>query len=290
MTPTMNDKPVVLVTGVSSGIGQAIAEDLLDQGYQVFGSVRSSQDASALIARGGSAFVPLIFDVTDTQALQDAVNQVGHMLDGRPLAGLVNNAGVSFAGPIMLQPIEEIRLTFEVNVLGLLAVTQAFLPLLGAVLNCKKAPGRIINIGSVSGAITVPFLSAYAGSKHAVEAITQGLRRELMPFGIHVTSIEPGFIRSRLFEKAQANKPNEQYSDTDYALPWQRFNQSLRRLEQQAKPAELVAKTVRLALQSPEPRTRYPLDLLWYVGKLLPNRMFDRVIFKALGIERVMRP
>lgn len=281
--------PAVLVTGVSSGIGQSIAEDLLAQGYLVLGSVRREADAALLVARGGPFFVPLIFDVTDPQSLQHAVDQVSNLLDGQPLHGLVNNAGVSFAGPVLLQPFEEIRTTFEVNVLGLLAVTRAFAPLLKAAGGSSATSGRIVNISSVSGVVTVPFLTAYAGSKHAVEAITQGLRRELMPYGIHVTSIQPGFIQSRLFEKAQACGPDQQYTGTDYSLLWQRFNQSLRRQEQQAKPAQSVAKAVRLALQNPRPRTRYPLDMLWYLGKVLPNRWFDRLIFKALGIERLIR-
>ncbi|WP_395589428.1 SDR family oxidoreductase [Pseudomonas sp. TR47] len=282
-------KPAVLVTGVSSGIGQAIAEDLLAHGYRVFGSVRREADAASLIARGGECFVPLVLDVTEPSSLEHAVDQVRLLLDGRALHGLVNNAGVSFAGPILLQPIEEVRKIFEVNVLGLLAVTRAFVPLMTGNAASGESPGRIVNISSVSGGITVPFLTAYAGSKHAVEAISQGLRRELMPYGIHVASIQPGFIQSRLFEKAQACGPDHQYVDTDYSVLWQRFNQSLRQQEQKAKPAQCVAQTVRLALQASRPRTRYPLDVLWYLGKVLPNRLFDRLIFKALGIDRLIR-
>lgn len=283
------DLPAVVVTGVSSGIGLAIAQELLAAGYQVFGSVRRNEDAASLSAAWDSAFVPLVFDVCDEVGLQQAVEQVRAALDGRVLSGLINNAGVSYSGPLIYQPLDEIRMTFEVNVLGLLAVTRAFFPLIQALAGSHQQPGRIVNISSISGAITVPFLTAYSGAKHAVEAFTQGLRRELMPFGIHVSAIEPGFIHSRLFEKAQAIKPLERYLDTGYAAAWLRYNESLRDLERQAKPAEIVAHAVRHALQSSRPRTRYPLDVLWLIGRFLPDRLFDRLIFKALGIGRFMR-
>lgn len=282
------DPPAVLVTGVSSGIGLAIAEDFLARGYRVFGSVRRIEDAQPLVVRS-TAFVPLIFDVSDAASLWGAVSHVESLLSGQGLKALVNHAGVSFAGPLLHQPIEEIQRTFDVNVMGLLAVTRAFLPLLGARSGANHTPGRIVNIGSVSGAITVPFLAIYSASKHTVEALSQGLRRELVPYGIHVVSVRPGFIQTRLFEKAQAAKPDERYGDTLYALPWQRFNQSLRQQERQAKPAEVVVRAVRHAVESSKPRTRYPLDALWYIGRVLPDRLFYRLIFKALGIDKLMR-
>lgn len=282
-----NAKPAVLVTGVSSGIGLAIAEDLLKHGYQVFGSVRLIEDAEQLVGRWGRSFVPLVFDVTNNETLQEAVIQLSSALQGRVLKALVNNAGVSFAGPLIHQPWDEIRQTFEVNVFGLLAVTRTFLPMLQA--EAGQPAGRIVNISSVSGTITVPFMATYAGSKHAVEAFTQGLRRELMPLGVHVAAIEPGFIRSRLFEKAAATKPLDRYTDTRYAAAWRTFNLSLRELESQAKPAGIVSRAVLHAVGAKKPRTRYPLDSLWYIGRYLPDRGFDRLIFKALGIERFMR-
>lgn len=279
--------PAVLVTGVSSGIGLAIAEDLLAQGYRVFGSVRRLADAQTLVERGGTAFVPLLFDVTDEAGLAQAVRTLETALQGETLSALVNNAGISLAGPLVLQPMEEIRQVFEINVFGLLAVTRAFLPLLQARQAGAKA-GRVINIGSVSGAITVPFMGAYSASKHALEAITQGLRRELMPYGIHATVIEPNFIRTSMFIKNKLHSQANPYSGSPYADVWQQFNASLVRQEASAKPARVVTAAVRHALQSPRPRTRYPLDALWYIGRCLPDRVFDRLIFKALGIAAMM--
>jgi NAD(P)-dependent dehydrogenase (short-subunit alcohol dehydrogenase family) len=279
-------KPAVLVTGVASGIGQAIAEDLLSRGYMVLGSVRRPEDASQLKQRWPDDFTPLVFDVTDTDALPAIVKQVEATLGGRGLKALVNNAGIFLGGPMMYQPLAEVRKAFDVNVFGLLAVTQAFLPLLGARRNCTGPPGRIVNMGSVSGAITVPFMTAYSATKHAVEALTQGLRRELSIYGIEVSAIEPGLVRSKLIEKRAAEKVDQRYAHTDYAAWLVQFDRSLQAQENNAPPADRVTAAVRHAIESPKPRTRYPLDRMWLIGRLLPDRGFDKLIFRALGLQR----
>jgi NAD(P)-dependent dehydrogenase (short-subunit alcohol dehydrogenase family) len=284
--PTLIDKPAVLITGVSSGIGQAIAEYLLGRGYLVLGSVRRSDDAATLQRNWPDHFVPLLFDVTDAAALPAVVAQVRAILGGRDLKALVNNAGMNHGGPLMHQPLAEVRRVFEVNVFGLLAVTQAFLPLLGARRGRSGPAGRVVNIGSVSGAITVPFLGTYSASKHAVEAISQALRRELSLYGIQVSTIEPSFVRSRLIEKGLAEKVEQRYAHTDFAAWLTQFNRSVQAQEQTAPPANKVIAAVRHAIEAPKPRTRYPLDRIWLIGRLLPDRAFDRLIFKALGLER----
>lgn len=285
---TASPQPYVLVTGVSSGIGMAIAEDLMARGYRVFGSVRRLADADALVAQHGKAFVPLVFDVTDQAALQAAVEHVTAEAGTQGLKALVNNAGISHLGPIALQPMSEVRAMFEVNVFGLLAVTQAFLPLLGGRNNSPHPPGRVVNIGSLSGGITVPFVGGYSASKHAVEAIGQALRRELQPFGIHVTTIEPGFIRSRMVEKSSLGSAEAQYAGTDYAPIWKQFVQATAQQAQAAKPPEIVTQAVIAAIESPRPRSRHPLDPLWRIGQVLSDRSFDGLIFKALGIKSLM--
>ena len=277
-----------MVTGVSTGIGRAIAEDLMDAGYVVFGSVRKPGDADALVARYGGRFIPLVFDVTDTAALPLAVETVTQHLNGATLCGLVNNAGISLSGPLMHQPMDQFRKTFEVNLFGLLEVTRAFLPLLGAAGQRVSRPGRIINIGSVAGAMTTPFMAAYSASKHALEALSQGLRRELVPFGIEVCTIEPSFIRSNIFEKTAASLQGNGYEGTVYEAMWQQFNRSLLEQEATAAPPQKVTKAVLHAIESRRPRTRYPLDSAWYLGRILPDRMFDKLIFKALGIEKLI--
>jgi len=278
--------PAVVVTGVSSGIGAAVADRLLTAGYRVFGSVRREEDALPLVRSWGHRFTPIVFDVTDELGQQAAVAQVERMLDGRGLRALVNNAGISYSGPISHQSMEEIRQVFEVNVFGVIAVTRAFLPLLRP---AGKA-GRIVNIGSVSGSITVPFMGAYSASKHALEALSQAFRRELTPTGIKVTTIEPGFVRSRMFEKSSPSTAAERYAEFEIGPAWKLFNASLLEQEKKAAPAALVAAAVLKAIESGSPRTRHPLDPLWWVGRLLPDRTFDKLIFNALGIQRLMRP
>ncbi|MDT0507021.1 SDR family NAD(P)-dependent oxidoreductase [Novosphingobium sp. MMS21-SN21R] len=280
----------VLVTGVSSGIGRAIAEALLTAGYTVFGSIRKPGDAEGLKAYGKEQFVPLVFDVTDAAAIARAVNEVAHWMGDAGLAGLVNNAGINISGPFLHQPAKQFKQVVDVNFHGLVAVTHAFLPLLGASGAARQSPGRIVNIGSVQGTMTVPFMSAYAASKHAVEAFAQGLRREMIPFGISVSTIEPNFTRSDLFAKAVTDSAANTYVGTVYQAAWAQFNTAIAAAEAGAKPASTVTRKVLHALQSPRPRPRYPLDPMWHLGRFLPDRLFDRLIFKGLGITAMLRP
>jgi NAD(P)-dependent dehydrogenase (short-subunit alcohol dehydrogenase family) len=285
MVMVSNPHPSVVITGVSSGIGLALAEDLLARGYRVFGSVRRAQDARALTAAWPGAFVPLVFDVTDEAALPRVVAQVAAAVGDQGLQALINNAGVAHNGPVAHQPMAEIRQLFEVNVFGLMMVTRAFLPLLGARPGCPHPPGRVVNMGSLSGGITVPFITAYSCTKHAVEAYSQGLRRELLGYGIEVATVEPGMIRTPLLEKSAQAQPMAQYADTDIAPAWQLFNQRLRVDEAQARSPEIVCRAVRHAIQAKRPRTRYPLDPLWRIGRILPDRWFDKLLCKVFGFR-----
>jgi len=289
MSNTNPQRGTVVVTGVSTGIGRAIAEDLMAAGYTVFGSVRQPGDAQPLADAFGDRFVPLVFDVTDAEALPAAVEVVREHLCGETLTALVNNAGVSVNGPLMYQPMAEIRRTFEVNVFGLLAVSRAFLPLLGAGGEPVARPGRIVNIGSVQGAITVPFMGAYSSSKHAVEAISQALRRELMLFGIEVSTIEPSFIRSALYQKAAVAGQVNAYAGTRYKGLWQQFTTGLVQQEATAKPPQLVTRAVLQAIASARPRPRYPLDPIWTIGRVVSDRIFDKIILRALGMLDSLR-
>lgn len=278
-----------MVTGVSSGIGFEIARHLILGGHQVFGSVRTAEDGKRIAEELGPRFVPLCFDVTDAIAVRSAVAEVEKALGNRGLDALVNNAGISVCGPLMHLPIDEIRALFEVNVLGVIQVTQAFLPLLGARDSNDRRPGRIVNIGSVSGAVAVPFFGAYAGTKHALEAITQAFRRELKIYGIEVVAIEPGFIKTSMFRKTAARSPAARFCGTAYGPLLDLFQQAMERMEAKAGDATSVAATVLRALRATKPRTRYPLDPLWWLGRFLSDRQFDRLIFGALGLTRAIR-
>ena len=147
-----------------------------------------------------------------------AAEEVGEALGGWGLSGLVNNAGTAIGGPLALQALGEVRTHFEVNVVGMSSVTQAFLPLLGAK---SEEPGRIVNVGSTGGKIASPFIGAYAGTKHAVEGISDALRRELLLYGIDVILIEPGAVRTEIWDKGASQAGR--YNETDYAEPLDRF-------------------------------------------------------------------
>ncbi|MEL7044109.1 MAG: SDR family NAD(P)-dependent oxidoreductase, partial [Pseudomonadota bacterium] len=179
----------VVVTGVSTGIGYAATEVLLARGFRVFGSVRNRADAERLQASFGDHFDPLIFDVTDADAIGEAAACVRGALRGETLGGLVNNAGIAVSGPLTEVPAQDFRRQLEVNLVGPFLVTQAFAPLLGADSSLRGAPGRIINISSVAGLRAMPFLGPYAASKFGLEGYSEALRREMLLFGIDVVVI-----------------------------------------------------------------------------------------------------
>ncbi len=198
------DAPAVLITGVSSGIGNGTLRELIRAGYRVFGSVRRRDDAERLSREFGGSYSPLIFDVTDAAAVASAAAEVQKALEGRKLCGLVNNAGVAVPGPLLELPIAEFRRQIEVNLVSVLAVTQAFFPLLRHSIRDGGAPGRIVNISSVAGQIALPFLGPYAASKHGVEGLSDSLRRECMLYGVDVVVIDPANVATSIWDKAEA--------------------------------------------------------------------------------------
>lgn len=277
--------PAVVVTGVSSGVGLALAQALLQRNYRVFGSVRTAADADRLRAALGPAFVPLVFDVTDAAAVAQAAAEVEQHLAGEPLRALVNNAGVAFGGPLQHQPLAVVRQHFEVNVLGVIQVTQAFLPLLGARLGFPGQPGRVVNIGSVSGQIASPFMGAYVGTKHALEGLSATWRRELQLFGVPVVLIGLGRTQTPIWDKG-INL--DAYRDTPYHAPAQRFVQFLTRtVAESLRPEDVAERLVRI-IETPRPNARYAIVPKpwsnWLLPRLLPARVLDRIIGRGLGL------
>lgn len=247
-------KKNVLITGTSSGLGRSVALELAASGWRVFAGVRKIADAESLAKEAQGDLVPLQLDVTQREAVTASIAQLADATGGE-LHGLINNAGVYLGGPLELMRVGEIEQTFSVNVVGLLHVTQACLPLL------RAAQGTLINISSISGLIALPGVSVYAGSKHAVEAVTDSLRIELEPFGVKVVAIEPGGIRTPLWQKGAAR---------DAAMPDDAATTAVRELyaplvkllrKLNAKPGGLppedVAKVVIDALESSRPKNRY---------------------------------
>jgi len=281
----------VVITGVSSGIGLATAEQLINRGYRVFGSVRKQADGDRISERLGNNFVPLLFDVTDDTALAEAAKQVQAAVGDRGLHGLINNAGIAPNGPLMHATKEEVRRTFEINVFGALSVTQAFLPLLGARKACPHPPGRIVNLSSISGGVTFPLVAVYAMSKHAVEALSDGLRRELSIYGIEVSAIEPGSIKTAIWDKVMPDRDTEiRLAQTDYAEPMANFRNVIGKELKQAKPMHVVTDAIIHALEAQKPKPRYPLVGLWYFGKIVPTRMLDRLMVKLTGLKKLRPP
>ncbi len=266
----------VVITGVSSGIGHDATRLLLEQGYFVFGSVRKQTDAERVKAEFGDNFMPLVFDVTDGEGVKTAVSLVQSIIGNTGLAALVNNAGISTPGPLMHLTPDDLRFQLEVNVVSVLAVTQAFLPLLGASKDITFAPGRIVNISSVSGKIAYPFMGAYAASKHALEAMSDSLRRELMLYGVDVILIEPGTVQTPIIDKYADQVAR--FRETDYAPVLDKLSAAVDARRKSAIPVARVSRTVYQAISSPNPKTRYVLPRKWLTGWLLPYRLPDRVL------------
>ncbi len=279
-------KDYLLITGVSTGIGYAAAADLAGAGYHVFGSVRSQADADRLQREIPANFTPLVFDVTDEVGVETAVATITQTIQPYGLTALINNAGISTPGPLQHMPLDEFRYQFEVNLFGLLHITQQCLPLLGARPSPGHPPGRIINISSVSGQIAYPFMGAYAASKHALEAMSDSLRRELLllGYGIEVILIEPGTVQTPIVGKF--GEQIAQYMATGYGPILQNVAQEAAEREDKALPVTAVTRIIRQSLESKRPHTRYPIPRQWLTGWLLPrwlpDRWFDRLIRRKL--------
>jgi NAD(P)-dependent dehydrogenase (short-subunit alcohol dehydrogenase family) len=276
----------VVITGVSSGIGWGAAKVAIQKGFRVFGSVRKAADAERLKAEFGANFVPLIFDVTDEAAVAGAAAQVRAALGGETLFGLVNNAGVAVAGPLLHLPIEEFRQQIEINLTGVVIVTQAFAPLLGADRELKGAPGRIVNISSVGGRNASPFMAPYNASKFALEGLSESLRRELLLFGIDVIVVAPGAVATEIWGKAEQVDVSV-YANTPFAPALDRVRTYMLGLGAKGLRPEVLGEVILKALTTPRPKVRYtvtpdPIEAL--VTGLLPKRMMDRLVGARLGL------
>ncbi len=268
----------VLVTGASTGIGFATAQLLAREGYLVFAGVRNRTDAQTLhLEHPNIRAIPL--DVRHTSDIAAAISIIQG--NDAPLFAVVNNAGIAVAGPLEYLPLEDFQRQFDVNVFGALRVTQAALPLL------RRSQGRVIFMSSVSGQIAPPLLGPYAASKFALEAMADSLRMELAPFGIFVSVVQPGNVRTPIWEKGRRAK-----DELDTRLPAQARDHYgdvadtlvhlTKREEDSGIEAGVVAKTVLEALRAKRPRARYPVGSPpgWQrrMAALLPEHLRDRLI------------
>jgi NAD(P)-dependent dehydrogenase (short-subunit alcohol dehydrogenase family) len=260
-----------LVTGASSGIGQACAVQLVSSGWRVLAGVRRAGEAP-------DGAEEVLLDVTAADQIRSAADLVDQ------LDGLVNNAGIAISAPVEFVPPEELRHQLEVNLVGQVAVTQAFLPAL------RRAKGRIVFMGSIAGRSALPFLSPYAASKHALEAVADSLRLELRPFGIHVSIVEPGSIKTAIWARS-AQRADELIAASDgelgdlYGERIAAFRQIALERGAAGAPAEKVAKVVLEALSAERPHTRYLIgrDARLRAGfERLPDRLRDRIYERVL--------
>ena len=276
----------VVITGASTGIGWATAKLLLDRGFRVFGSVRKQADADRLKSEFGANFTPLLFDVTDEAAVLAAAREVRAALGGEALFGLVNNAGIAVAGPVLELAADEFRRQMDVNVIGPIIATQAFGPLLGSDPSLKGPRGRIVMISSVAGKNGNPLMSAYSASKHAIEGLSESLRREMMLFGIDVIVIAPGAVKTPIWSKAEEVDISA-YKNSPFFPALERIRKFMLHLGEAGLPAEKIAERIADALTSASPKVRYqitPDPMRHLVTAVLPKRMLDKIIAKRLGL------
>jgi NAD(P)-dependent dehydrogenase (short-subunit alcohol dehydrogenase family) len=283
--------PTALITGASTGIGQATALRLAKAGWTVLAGVRDVDAGERLAAEAPAGRVqPLILDVTDFQQIKEAAGRVselgggGESSPGR-LDALVNNAGIGFGGPLELIHPDDLRKQFDVNVLGQIAVTQALLPAL------RAARGRIVFLSSVGGRVAMAFTAPYAASKHAIEAIGDALRVELATSNVQVALVEPGSVATPIWDKSREAgrrltvppRLQKEYGHVPAAM-----DKTLQDTAKRGVPADQVAQTIERALGARRMKSRYVIGrdarAMIIARRLLPDHVFDRVARRALGV------
>ena len=288
-TDQINSPLSVVVTGASTGIGAACALNCAGRGMTVFAGVRDPRAGEALATKGGPSIIPIILDVTDEPSIARSAEVVQRAVGAAGLGGLVNNAGIVIGSPLEVIPLSQLRKQLEVNVIGQIAVTQAFLPLL------RRGRGRIVNMGSIAGRGTIPLLGPYSASKYALEALTDALRMELRPWGIQVSIIEPGAIATPIWDKSTKEAENLEASASEeakalYGEAVIRIREAIAQAAQRAIPPDAVVQAVHHALTAARPRTRYLVGtdakLRAWMVKWLPDRVQDRLLGWALKYPR----
>jgi NAD(P)-dependent dehydrogenase (short-subunit alcohol dehydrogenase family) len=274
----------VVVTGSSTGIGRASALALAREGFAVFAGVRKPEHGEALVAAAKGELEPLALDVADGASITAAAKRVGEATEGR-LAGLVNNAGTVVPGPVETVDLDELRRQLEVNVVGQVAVTQVFLPLI------RRARGRVVLMSSIGGRMSFPHLSAYHASKHALEAIGDSLRQEMRQFGVEVAIVEPGSVATPFWDKGHAEAPKARAAMGPellelYGPELDQLEAASRKTAARGVPPERVADAVVHALTAARPKTRYLVGadakVQAQLRRLVPDRVLDRLVAREL--------
>ncbi|HMG14659.1 MAG TPA: SDR family NAD(P)-dependent oxidoreductase [Saprospiraceae bacterium] len=272
----------ILITGISSGIGKDAAITLSAKGYTIYGTVRNEADASYILDQGINNIKLIILDITD----QSGINKLAESMQDLPLTALINNAGIAVSGPLKYVSLDKVKMGFDVNVFALLAMTQAFIPNLELNKKLKGEAGRIINISSISGKISTPFRVPYSASKFAVESISDGLRRELSLSGIKVSIIEPGPIKTTIWDKAITDEANGFINEYKYVQDFR--NEYIKEIIKDALPVSEVSKAIYHAITSKKPKTRYLIvKRPWFTRLILnlPMSMIDNLTMKRVKLK-----
>ncbi|KRB82327.1 hypothetical protein ASE00_09625 [Sphingomonas sp. Root710] len=276
----------VVITGVSSGIGKAAARALIDRGFFVFGSVRREEDAAELVSSYPNQFKPLLFDVTDEDGIAAAVETVSRAIGDQRIAALVNNAGISISGPLIHQPMADVRKQFDVNLFAPMRLVQAFAGMLGASPKYQGPKGRVVNITSVTGKLGFPFVGAYCASKHAFEGYSDSLRRELMLHGIDVVVIGPGGVDTPITYKAEAEMGP--YDNTDYGKVMRAAEMRIIEDIRAGLTPDVVGRAIADAVTTPKPKARYAIVKHkmrdWVIPRILPKRILDRGVSRRFNL------
>ncbi len=277
----------ILITGASTGIGEACARYLAERGHQVFAGVRKQADAERLQVNIPTNLTPVFIDVTDTETIARAVEIVTEAVGDGGLNALVNNAGIAVTAPLEFVPLADVERQLAINVTGQIAVTQAFLPLI------RTARGRIINMGSIGGRSALPFVGAYNASKFALEAITDTLRLELRPWGIAVIIIEPGTIATPIWDKGVSEVDDvtaqfPQHAQDLYGAAMRRMRRMFEGAGRRGIPPEQVAAAVDHAIRATRPKNRYVVgsdarQRVWL--ERLPDRLRDWLIARTFKLD-----
>jgi len=277
----------VVITGTSTGIGYATSKLFIEQNYHVFGSVRNNIDAERVSSELGVNFTPLIFDVTNESSVKESVKIVEKHLSGQKLSGLINNAGLGVIGTIQSLTAEQFKYQFDVNLLGVFHCCQAYLNLLGADRSLSGNPGKIINISSISGEIGMPFMSAYNMSKFGLEGFSEGIRRELLMYGIDVVVIAPGPVKTPIWGKINKKEEIKRYDNSDYRESLSRAMKMTEKMEQVGVEPRVIAERALSIIDNTKSSTRYRIDptrIQNILLQLFPKRMADKMIAKRMGI------
>ena len=278
----------IVITGVSTGIGYSATKILIENGYRVFGSVRKEEDGNNLKSEFGTNFYPLIFDVRDEEAIKASVIKVKEVIGNSGVDCLINNSGIALGGPSLHLSKEVFKEQFDVNLFGVVSVTNIFSNLLGAYRNSTHS-GKIIMISSVSGKRSYPFVGPYTASKHALEGYSDSLRRELMLYGIDVVLVEPGPIKTAIWDKAPSPDDNP-FLGTDYEDSLRIFYKQVVEKGKQGLESDSVGKLIKKIIELKKPKTRYVISANklrdYYIPGLFSDRLFDKIIAKILKLKK----